>query len=43
MLLVIDVGNTSITWGVFKGGELVNDFRTSTVKTRTSDEYGLIL
>ena len=42
MLLVIDVGNTSITWGVFKGGELVNDFRTSTVKTRTSDEYGLI-
>lgn len=42
MLLVIDVGNTSITWGVYKGGELVNDFRTSTVKTRTSDEYGLI-
>lgn len=42
MLLVIDVGNTSITWGVYKAGELVNDFRTSTVKTRTSDEYGLI-
>ncbi|MBU5668921.1 type III pantothenate kinase [Peptoniphilus sp. MSJ-1] len=42
MLLVIDVGNTSIAWGVYKGDELVNDFRTSTVKTRTSDEYGLI-
>lgn len=42
MLLVIDVGNTNITWGVYKGNELVNDFRTSTVKTRTSDEYGLI-
>lgn len=42
MLLVIDVGNTTIAWGVYKGDELVNDFRTSTVKTRTSDEYGLI-
>jgi len=42
MLLVIDVGNTSIAWGVYKGDELINDFRTSTVKTRTSDEYGLI-
>lgn len=42
MLLVIDVGNTTIVFGVYKGDELVHDFRISTVKTRTSDEYGLL-
>ncbi|MDO5715197.1 MAG: type III pantothenate kinase [Tissierellia bacterium] len=42
MLLVIDVGNTTIVFGVYKDKELVHDFRISTVKTRTSDEYGLL-
>ena len=42
MLLVIDVGNTTIVYGVYKDNELVHDFRISTDKIRTSDEYGLI-
>ncbi|EFI41371.1 MULTISPECIES: type III pantothenate kinase [Peptoniphilus] len=42
MLLVIDVGNTTIVFGVYKNDELVHDFRISTVKTRTSDEYGML-
>ncbi len=42
MLLAIDVGNTNITTGVFKGEELIHDFRISSVRTRTSDEYGLM-
>lgn len=43
MLLVIDVGNTNITMGVFEGEELVCDFRITTISTRTADEYGLLL
>lgn len=42
MLLVIDVGNTTIVFGVYQEDELVHDFRISTVKTRTSDEYGML-
>lgn len=42
MILVIDVGNTTIVFGVYKKNELVHDFRISTVKTRTSDEYGML-
>lgn len=42
MLLVIDVGNTTIVYGVYKNNELIHDFRISTVKTRTSDEYGML-
>lgn len=42
MLLVIDVGNTNIVLGVFKDKELLYDWRISTEKDRTSDEYGLL-
>lgn len=42
MLLVIDVGNTNIVLGIFKGKELLYDWRISTEKDRTSDEYGLL-
>lgn len=42
MLLVMDVGNTTIVYGVYKDKELVHDFRISSDKIRTSDEYGLI-
>lgn len=42
MLLVIDVGNTTIVFGVYQDDELVSDFRIATVKTRTSDEYGML-
>ncbi len=43
MLLVIDVGNTNITLGVFKGKELSGTFRMTTKLPRTSDEYGITL
>lgn len=43
MLLVIDVGNTNITLGVFKGEELFGTFRMTTKLPRTSDEYGIML
>lgn len=42
MLLVIDVGNTNIVFGMYKGKELLYDWRISTQKDRTSDEYGLL-
>ncbi len=43
MLLVIDVGNTNITLGVFRGEELLGTFRMTTKLPRTSDEYGITL
>lgn len=43
MLLVIDVGNTNITLGVFDNDDLRASFRLTTGMARTSDEYGLIL
>lgn len=43
MLLVIDVGNTNITVGVFQGEKLEGTFRITTKLPRTSDEYGLLL
>lgn len=42
LLLVIDVGNTNIVFGVYKGKDLLYDWRISTEKNRTSDEYGLL-
>ena len=41
MILVIDVGNTNITFGVFKGKELATSFRMMSKTQRTSDEYGV--
>ncbi|HAF27189.1 MAG TPA: type III pantothenate kinase [Lachnospiraceae bacterium] len=43
MLLVIDVGNTNITCGVYDKEELKNTFRITTQIPRTSDEYGILL
>lgn len=43
MLLVIDVGNTNITCGVFKEEDLIGSFRITTKHPRTSDEYGLAI
>lgn len=43
MLLVIDIGNTNITLGVFEDITLKTSFRMTTQKTRTSDEYGLLI
>lgn len=43
MLLTIDVGNTNITIGVFRGDDVVATFRITTKMPRTSDEYGMLL
>lgn len=43
MLLVVDVGNTNITLGVFQGEQLETSFRLTTKISRTSDEYGMLL
>lgn len=43
MLLVIDVGNTHITLGVFDQKELKATFRMTAKQPRTSDEYGIQL
>ncbi len=43
MLLVIDVGNTNMEFGVFNSKELVNSFRMGTNREVTSDEIGLML
>ncbi len=40
MLLVLDVGNTNIVFGVFDADNLKTHFRISTSRARTSDEYG---
>lgn len=42
MLLVIDIGNTNITMGVFEEDNLKASFRMMTQVPRTSDEYGLL-
>ena len=42
MILVVDVGNTNITCGVYGGKELKATFRINTKTQRTSDEYGAI-
>ena len=43
MLLVIDVGNTNITLGVFEKEKLEATFRMTAKQPRTSDEYGIKL
>ena len=40
MILVIDVGNTNITFGVYGSKKLVTTFRMTSRTMRTSDEYG---
>ena len=41
MLLVVDVGNTNITFGVYEGEKLLTTFRMMSKLSRTSDEYGM--
>ena len=43
MLLVIDVGNTNIKYGVYDGDNLLASFRVTSRLTRTADEYGSVL
>jgi len=43
MLLVIDAGNTNITFGVYDKEELITTFRLMTQTPRTSDEFGVLI
>ncbi len=43
MLLVIDIGNTNITLGVFENEKIVQSWRLATDIKRTEDEYGVFL
>lgn len=43
MLLALDVSNTTIKAGVFRGSELVADWRFATERARLADEYGMLL
>lgn len=42
MLLTIDVGNTNTVLGVFRGTELVANWRLTTAREQTIDEYGVL-
>jgi type III pantothenate kinase len=41
MILVIDVGNTNIVFGVYRGEVLLSEWRLSTDFRKTADEYGI--
>ncbi|MEA4922979.1 MAG: type III pantothenate kinase [Eubacteriaceae bacterium] len=43
MLLAFDVGNTNIVLGVFKDGELIQNWRLETDNNKSADEYGMII
>ena len=43
MIICIDIGNTNIKYGIYRGEELVISFRVATDNKRTSDEYGSML
>ena len=43
MILVLDVGNTNMTAGVYDGEELRATFRMMTGTPHTSDEYGVLI
>src|SRR2546423_10252786 len=42
MLLTVDVGNTTTVLGVFRGEELVANWRLTTARQQTVDEYGVL-
>jgi type III pantothenate kinase len=43
MLLAIDVGNTNIVIGAFRGATLVHTWRITTIRERTADELGILV
>jgi type III pantothenate kinase len=42
MLLTIDVGNTNTVLGVFRAEELIANWRLTTARAQTVDEYGVL-
>lgn len=43
MLLVIDIGNSDVVFGIFKGKTLVGTWRIASDLHKSSDEYGILL
>lgn len=43
MILVVDVGNTNIVLGIYKGKQLLHHWRISTNRSGTVDEYGITI
>jgi type III pantothenate kinase len=43
MLLVLDIGNTNVTIGVFDGDRLLHSWRLAALRERTADELGIFL
>jgi type III pantothenate kinase len=43
MLIAVDVGNTNISYGVFDGDKLVHHLRTESARSRTADEYAVLV
>jgi len=43
MLLVIDVGNTNTVLGIYRDKQLLHDWRLTTSKSRTVDEYAMLV
>lgn len=43
MLLAIDIGNTKVAVGIFKGKKLIKHWKIRTEREKTCDEYGMSL
>ena len=43
MLLVVDIGNSNIVLGTYEGKKLLRHWRVSTDRSRTGDEYAMIM
>ena len=43
MLLCVDIGNTNIVMGIYRGDDLVAHWRISTARDKMADEYGILL
>jgi type III pantothenate kinase len=41
-LLVVDVGNTNVVLGIYRGDKLAGSWRLATARERTADEYGIL-
>ena len=43
MILAVDIGNTQIVVGCLEGEKLISSFRLATDRSRTAEEYTLLL
>jgi type III pantothenate kinase len=43
VLLAVDIGNTNIVFGLYEGKALAQTFRVETARSRTADEYGVLV